>query len=182
MKKSFAHRIILRKYRLSDAAGIFSWRNDKETTKYMGKKFRNITTLKKTRDSLHKVMRSKSNDSAYYVIADKKTDAYIGGIDLTSIDRIDKVGILSIVIGNNEDRNKGIGTEAITLLLRKAFKDLKLHKIELNVDEENMAAIKCYQKCGFLIEGELRGHSIVDGKYHNLITMGILAADYSRGE
>ncbi len=85
---------------------------------------------------------------------------------------------MSIVIGNKDSRNKGIATEAIYLLLKAVFEEMKLHKIELNVYDDNKAAIKCYQKNGFIIEGEKRDHMLINDKYHNLIQMGILESEY----
>lgn len=146
----------------------------------MGKKFRNPATLKQVKTSLENVINSQSSDSLYYVIADKETKEYIGGIDLTSIDAVDKTCVLSIVIGQDKFRNKGIASEAIGLLMKIAFTELKLHKIELNVCEQNIPAIKCYQKNGFIIEGKLREHMIIEGKYGNLLQMGILESEYRK--
>ena len=163
---------------MADAEFIFQWRNDKETTVYMGRKFRTQRTMEQVKDSLQNVISSDSKDSIYYAIAKKGTREYLGGIDLTSIDPIDKTCILSIVIGKNENRNKGIASEAISLILDIAFNKLHLHKVELNVFEKNIAAIKCYKKNGFMIEGNKREHMLINGKYENLIQMGILETEY----
>ncbi len=175
-------RIILREYISSDSVGIHNWWNDQETTKWMGPRFRRLSTLDERRACLEKIIARPPDDSAYFAIADKTSLAYIGGIDLTSIDSIDRVAILSIVIGDPSNRNKGYGSEAIQLLLKHAFQELKLHKVELNVSAENEQAVRCYAKNGFQIEGRKRDHSFVNGGYIDEIQMGILESEYRYDE
>jgi RimJ/RimL family protein N-acetyltransferase len=180
LKKIIGKTILLREYCIDDAEYIFQWRNDKNTTIYMGKKYRNPSTLEQVKSSLENIIKSKITDAIFYAIANKETEEYIGGIDLTSIDPIDKTCIMSIVVGYEIYRNKGIASEAISLLMEIAFKKLHLHKIELNVFEKNIPAIKCYQKNGFIIEGKSRDHMIINDKYENLIRMGILESEYNK--
>lgn len=52
---------------------------------------------------------------------------------------------LGFVIVDNKERGK----ELIDLAVRYAFDLIKVHKISLGVFENNTAAIKCYQSCGF---------------------------------
>jgi ribosomal-protein-alanine N-acetyltransferase len=48
---------------------------------------------------------------------------------------------------------KGYMTEAVELVLQFAFKDLKLHRIEANVQPENLPSIAVLKRCGFTKEG-----------------------------
>ncbi|MDR6103393.1 RimJ/RimL family protein N-acetyltransferase [Agrobacterium larrymoorei] len=72
----------------------------------------------------------------------------------------------------------GIGTEAIHLLLRHAFTELKLHRIGVRVLAYNDRAIRAYSKCGFVLEGRERETAFVDGKWHDDLIMGLISADY----
>ena len=178
MEEIIGNKIILRPYRIEDTVTIYKWRSNPLTTKYMGRKFRDTTTYEVIESGLSNLINTPPQDSVFYVIAQNVTKDYIGGIDLTSIDWTDKVGTMSIVIGDEAYRNQGIATEAIGLLLEYAFSSLDLHKVELNVYESNTAALKCYQKNGFKIEGKKREHMIIDGEYHNLVQMGILKSEF----
>ena len=51
-------------------------------------------------------------------------------------------------------RGKGICQSAINCLLHYAFDNLAVHTVELNVFDWNIAAIRCYEKCGFEINPE----------------------------
>lgn len=174
MERLVGNRIVLREYREQDAVQIFEWTKNNNTTRWLGRRYRSPRSLKEIHDSVKKIISTPHDDGVFFAIADLATDEYVGGIDLTSIDWIDKNGILSIVIASESNRNKGIGTEAATLLLRHAFRNLKLHKVELGVYADNVSALRCYQKLGFKIEGTVRDHRFMDGAYCNLIQMGIL--------
>jgi diamine N-acetyltransferase len=77
----------------------------------------------------------------------------VGVIGLLQIDRENSKAEYYITIGNKNYKNKGIATKATYAILDYAFKSLKLHKVYLTVDSENIAAIKLYKKMGFKHEG-----------------------------
>ena len=53
-----------------------------------------------------------------------------------------------------------------------------MNKVELDVNEFNLAGIRCYEKCGFMQEGVIRESVYRDGKYYNTIKMGILKREF----
>jgi RimJ/RimL family protein N-acetyltransferase len=56
-----------------------------------------------------------------------------------------------IIIGDKEQRGKGLGHQVVNLLLDFVFSKLEKTKAELNVFDWNIEAIKCYEKAGFII-------------------------------
>ncbi|HEY5625920.1 MAG TPA: GNAT family protein [Dehalococcoidia bacterium] len=72
---------------------------------------------------------------------------------------------------------KGYGTEAMRLVLDYAFRELKLNRVELTADEENARAIRSYEKCGFVREGLLREHQMIDGRPRDCVAMAVLRSD-----
>ena len=56
---------------------------------------------------------------------------------------------MGIVIANPEDRNKGVGAEAIKLMCDYAFSTLNLHQLYANILEENKTSIHLFEKMGF---------------------------------
>lgn len=172
--------IALREYRLGDAAHISSWRSDDETTRWMGRNFRVRKTTPEIEARLMGIIENPPDDSIFRVIADAETGEYLGGIDITSMDSTDRNGVLSIVIAERQNRNKGIASAAIRLLLNEAFTVYGLHKVELRVASGNRAAIRCYEKIGFVHEGRLREHVFVDGTFHDMLIMGILENEFRK--
>lgn len=58
------------------------------------------------------------------------------------------------------------------------FEQLGLHRIELVVFDFNEAAIRCYEKCGFVKEGLLRDARRVGNEYWSLYIMSILESEW----
>jgi RimJ/RimL family protein N-acetyltransferase len=56
-----------------------------------------------------------------------------------------------------------------------------LYRIYLHVFASNQAAIRTYEKAGFRREGLLRQHAHVDGKYVDVIVMGVLRDEFYAG-
>jgi RimJ/RimL family protein N-acetyltransferase len=88
---------------------------------------------------------------------------------------------ISIWIGRGY-RDAGNGTEALRLVLRYAFAGLALHKVYLRVLAYNARAIRAYQKCGFRVEGILREEMKVNGRWNDLVYMGVLAHEFAAAD
>ncbi len=71
----------------------------------------------------------------------------------------------------------GYAQSATKLILDYAFKTLNLHKVYLEVDDENEGAIHVYQKCGFRIEGHMKAEYWADGAYRDVTRMSVFADD-----
>ena len=70
--------------------------------------------------------------------------------------------------GINLERNargRGIGTAAIIQLVEFGFVRHNLHRVHLQAISSNVAAIRAYEKAGFVIEGRQRQHAWVRGAY-----------------
>lgn len=76
----------------------------------------------------------------------------------------------------------GLGTEITQLVLRYAFQELRLHRVDLRVLQYNERAIRCYEKCGFVEEGREREGALIEGKYETDIIMSILDSEYEAME
>ncbi|WP_394890178.1 GNAT family N-acetyltransferase [Mesorhizobium sp. AaZ16] len=108
-----------------------------------------------------------------------ETDRLIGEVRLDRIDMQDKRASLAIGILDPACLGKGLGTEAIMLVLGHAFRDLKLHRISIRVLAYNARAIRSYQKCGFLIEGRERETAFVNGQWYDDFIMGLLEHEFN---
>lgn len=58
------------------------------------------------------------------------------------------------------------------------FEELGLHRVDLGVFEFNKAAIRCYQNCGFRIEGTFRESFEIQNEYYSVHNMSILDREY----
>ncbi len=58
-------------------------------------------------------------------------------------------------------------TEAVEILLRFAFKNLKLHRIEANVQPQNAASIAVLQRTNFTKEGFSPKYLKIGGRWRD---------------
>ncbi|HLF52729.1 GNAT family protein [Flavobacterium sp.] len=89
----------------------------------------------------------------------------IGLIDLFEFDPKNNRAGIGILIGSNENRNQGIGSEALGLLIQYAFHQLNLNQLFANIDVENESSISLFTKFGFEKIGVKKQWNLVDGKY-----------------
>jgi UDP-4-amino-4,6-dideoxy-N-acetyl-beta-L-altrosamine N-acetyltransferase len=104
----------------------------------------------------------------------------VGVVSLKNLHFVNRRAEFSIFIGEDEYRGKGYGKCATIEILKFAFVKLNLNKVFLEVYEFNKNAVELYKKIGFNIEGNLKSHSYKNGKYRNLLIMGIFRDDFLR--
>ncbi|MCK5413240.1 MAG: GNAT family N-acetyltransferase [Candidatus Pacebacteria bacterium] len=89
---------------------------------------------------------SKKNLLVFIIETNEKP---IGSCGLKNIDPKKGKATFGIKIEEEEDRNKGYGTEAAQLLFDYGFKKLKLHQIDSAVSGLNIRSIRMHEKLGF---------------------------------
>jgi RimJ/RimL family protein N-acetyltransferase len=102
----------------------------------------------------------------------------IGFVALFSVTRF-QTAMMAIGIGEMEYRGKGYGNEALRLLLSYGFREMNLYRIGLNVFEYNTAAIKAYERVGFVLEGTRRKSIRRDGERYDELQYGILYDEWA---
>ncbi len=113
----------------------------------------------------------------FLAIVRREDHRHIGNIKLGPIDWIHRYGDVGIVIGDKACWGKGYGSEAIRLIVEHAFKRLNLHKVTAGSATANIASIKAFERCGFVLEGVRRKHLFIDGKYEDVNIMGIINSE-----
>jgi RimJ/RimL family protein N-acetyltransferase len=106
----------------------------------------------------------------------------VGDVNLFSIDQRNRSAALGLSIWRPEHRDRGYGTDAIRALLRWAFRELNLHRVELSVDPGNARAVHVYEKLGFTPEGRRRESAFSNGGYVDELLMGILAHEFEQDD
>ena len=75
---------------------------------------------------------------------------------------------------------KGYGTEALTLWIDYLFRERGLTRIGFTTWSGNPRMIALGEKLGFSPEGRIRNSCLVDGKFYDLVNMGILRAEWEQ--
>ena len=168
----------LRELKKEDLTQINKWRNDPHLIACLGAPYRYINEDVE-RDWYETYMHSRGNAVRCAIIDEEKEAEILGLISLIDINYINRSAELHIMIGGEENRGKGVGTFAIKAMITHAFDNLNLHRIELTVLETNCVAIHVYEKIGFVKEGVKRKSNYKNGKYINMVIMGLLKEECS---
>lgn len=73
---------------------------------------------------------------------------------------------------------QGYMTEGLQLMLEHAFKRLKLHRLEANVQPHNLASLALIERAGFVREGFSRRYLKIAGRWRDHERWAILYEDW----
>lgn len=107
------------------------------------------------------------------------TDASI--IGAISLSQIFRGGFQNAYLGycvGAQYAGQGYMTEAFSLVLRYAFKHLKLHRLEANIQPGNVASIALVKRAGFVREGYSRRYLKVGGRWRDHERWAITIEDW----
>ena len=169
----------LRELRREDMVRINIWRNDSELINYLGAPFRYIN-LDVDYRWYDNYMQNRNNTIRCAVVEIDNEGDILGIVSLTDINSVNKSAEFHIMIGNVDNRGKGIGYFATTEILNHAFNNMNLNRIELGVLERNSRAIKLYNKVGFKNEGVKKQSVYKNGKFVDMNIMGVLKENYCK--
>ncbi len=147
-------RLILRPFRMRDARDVFEYSSDEEVARYvLWDPHRNLSDSRSAIRGIRRLYRQGRPGSwAIEHIQDQKVIGSIGYMWLSPDNRSAEVGYSL----SRKYWNRGLMTEALERVLKSAFEDLKLHRVEAQYDIRNPASGRVMEKCGMVKEGVLR--------------------------
>lgn len=167
----------LRGLRTEDGAAFLAMDRDTDGARRWGE-----TNLPRTDDRARawieeQVTKNRSDDTAYLVIERLEDEAVVGSINVgRASPRHGRFGY-GVGIGS-EYRRLGYGTEAITLLLRFYFGELRYQKCDTSIYSFNLESLRLHEKVGFQTEGRIRRAIFTAGEFHDEIVVGITSDEF----
>ena len=169
----------LRELAREEVTIVNRWRQDRDLVDGLGAPARYISE-DVDQAWFEDYLRRRGTDVRCVILVDGEPDP-VGLVSLTGIDAVHRRAEIHLLIGRRDLHGRGVGTEATRQMLGHAFGDLNLHRVFLSVLAHNTAAIRVYEKSGFVREGVARESAYKRGKYEDMIQMGILARDFTAG-
>ena len=171
-------RLLLREYRWEDLAAHNALITDPEVMYYIQDVF--SRSFAESLDNLAWAAAGKYEDPSdrdfvFLVIADPKTEEYMGGIGYSVLERspagkrVEPGAFLK-----KEYWGKGYVTEALTELLRFAFEEDGVRRVDSTCVADNKGSARAMEKCGLLFEGERRDYewhvdSVKSRRYYGIL-------------
>jgi len=168
-------RIGLRPIAMSDVDSIMEWVNEPSVTRNFAGMSRTIT-----RDEeavfIQKMMDS-PNDRLWAIVT--RDGQNLGNAGIHKIYWPARNGRLGIVLGRSGFQGKGLGQEALRLLIAMGFMELSLHKLWVVHYETNARMMHILKKLGFQKEGLLRDEYFHGETFHNMVRQSMLGPEFT---
>ena len=86
--------------------------------------------------------------------------------------------MIGIMLGDISTRGRGYAAEMTKLTVDYAFEVLNINKLTATAHSTNLPSLKCFKRLGFKEEGVLKEQFYLDGKYYDIINLGLLKHEY----
>ena len=168
-------RVILRAIEQSDLPALQAWSNDTDIQHILGGWHfpSSANVMDNWFQSLHR------DELNQRFAIDAENNEIIGTTNLVNINWKDRNAFTGLLIGQNTNRGKGYGTDAVMTLMRYAFEELGLERLDTTIIEHNEASLKLYiEKCGWKEEGRKKNWYWRNNRYWEKVILGINRDEY----
>ena len=171
--------IRLEQFGRNDFKQLIEWISDEEIlTNWSGALFSFPLTEQSLEWYIDDTNIAGSSDAFVYKVVDTGSSQTVGHISLGGISWKNRSARISRVLVGNNERNKCYCQGMVKAALRIGFEELQLHRISLGLYDDNIPALKCYEKSGLKIEGVSRDVLWYKQKWWSMIEMGMLEDEW----
>lgn len=168
--------VTLRAPELEDVPQLHKWSNDPDIWNMLGGWHFPFST-RSTEDWVRSRKDANLTDQVFCI--DTPEDGMVGTANLVNIDWKNKTAFHGMMIGEANLRGRGIARDTVFAIMRYAFMELGLNRLDSDIIAYNERSIKFYVgKCGWKHEGVRRNWYHRDGKFHDKVIVGVTREDY----
>lgn len=177
-KKYESERLYLSPMNVEDYQIYTKWINDETLSRGLGNFKLNITEMGE-RNWIEDVCK---NGEHHFSIVRKEDDVLLGTYGLKLKDQVSKRYHVGGFIGEESERGKGYGTEALILITKFAFEILNAETLFSGIYSFNEASLKAAKKAGYIVAGKYRNAYYYNCKYYDEICVEITKEDYLKNK
>ena len=170
-------RFRLRAIEAEDAPIFFAWNQDSEMM-LMVDRLHFPTSKKFVADWVQKtaVKQSEESDDFFFVI-ESLAGELMGMIHPHKCDRL--VGDFTYGVAvQRQFQREGVAREAIVMVLRHYFRELRYQKVTVKVFGYNEASKRLHESMGFLLEGQIRRAALHNGRFYDDLIYGMTKEEF----
>jgi RimJ/RimL family protein N-acetyltransferase len=168
--------VTLRAIERADLPHLQRWSNDAELQRMLGGW--HFPTSSKDQEEWFAQLSCRSTDQRFAI--DAKELGLIGTANLVSIDWKNRTAFHGMMLGEKTSRGKGFGVDTIRAVMRYAFDELNLFRLDTDIIENNAASLRAYiEKCGWQEEGRRQKWYFRNGQRWDKVLVGITYERYA---
>jgi len=167
-------RLSLRGIRAEDIDFIYEGLSDPRVTAYYAVAFPTLEATREQMDWYAEIWRQRSG--LWWSIRRRESGELVGAVGFNNYEagnRRAEIGYWLLP----QFWGRGYASEALEVVIRAAFDELRLHRIEAYVEQGNTASGRLLDRLGFTHEGTLRECEFKDGTYIDLLVYARLETD-----
>lgn len=171
-----APRVRLRWLTAEDVPALYTVFSHAEVTEYWSwPAFTEMAQAQALLENIHQLFADR--ELYQWGVADRSNDQVIGTVTLWQIHEDNRRAEIGFALAR--DRwGQGLMQEALRAFLGNCFGVLGLHRIEADVDPDNVSSLRLLERLGFQREGYLRERWIVEGEPKDSVFLGLLAREF----
>ena len=116
-------------------------------------------------------------DDTFFFVIENLEGELVGNLNTLECDTRNGTFKYGLAI-RREHQRKGYASEAIRLVLRYFFQELRYQKVTVDIYDFNEASIKLHERLGFIHEGRMRRMVFTNGQYHDSLILGLTAEEW----
>jgi len=114
-----------------------------------------------------------------YAVEDRATGRLIGVVGHYRAHPVLEYLDVWYLLGDPAARGRGLGREAVGLLVSELFRTESVERIGAVCDVENVPSFRLLEGLGFRREGTLRSALLHHGRWHDVYTYGVTRAEWA---
>lgn len=162
----------------SDAATFFEWNLDSEMARNLDFVWPPVSQAEVDRWA-EEQSRKKMDDGTFSWVIEDSSGAAVGSISTQNCNPRNGTFSYGIHIAG-EHRRKGYAAEAISLVLKYYFEELRYQKVTVPVHGFNEASVALHERLGFVREGTLRRMVYTGGAYYDAHWYGLTKEEWEQ--
>lgn len=166
----------LRAIEPSDAEWFFEWNHDSDTARMVDFVWP-PGSLEAAKKWAQEMATRKPDGDRLDLVIETLAGTLVGVINAHHCDRRTGAFKYGVAI-RQEFRRKGYASEAVLLLLRYFFDELRYQKVTVDVYSNNPASAHLHERLGFQLEGRVRRVVFTQGRHYDLLLYGMTVEEF----
>ena len=168
--------VTLRAIEMADLSQLSEWANDPELWNMLGG-WHFPYSRQSTEQWILSINNADMKNQVYAI--ETQEHGIIGTANLVNIDWKNKNAFHGMMLGNKDTRGKGYAQDVVMAIMRYAFDELGLNRLDGDMIEYNKLSINFYTKrCGWEIEGVKKNWFYRKGRSFDKVVVGITKESY----
>src|SRR5947209_14254935 len=164
----------------SDSEAFARWNLDSESARELDFVWPPVSLARTMKDTEERALRKFDADEFFFMI-EGGAGVAVGAINTHHCDRRAGTFMYGLFV-EREHRRNGYATEAVLVVLKYYFGELRYQKCTVSVHANNEASIALHEKLGFQCEGTLRRMVYTGGRYFDTHYYGLTNDEWGQSQ